>query len=54
LSYKTIWDFALTLVVKSLIFILLIIVARSPYFYVTGLVGDEVASFENEGPNPEY
>jgi hypothetical protein len=25
----------------------------SPYFYVIGIVAAEVASFENEGPNPE-
>jgi hypothetical protein len=25
----------------------------SPYFYVIGIVGAEMASFENEGPNHE-
>jgi len=53
LSYKTIWDFTLTLVEKIAYFYFTDNSHVSTYFYVIGIVGAEVASSENGGPNPE-
>jgi len=53
LSYKTIWDFALTLVEKIAYFYFTDNSYVSPYFYVIGIVGADVACSENGGPNPE-